>query len=938
MTWVVEPLARAATRHPVWLIAALAAITVVMGGLASQQETATDIAEFSPDTELARGFDRIEEEFGARGGAVQVVVDAGKGGDVLDREGLIAAERIETLIRDTPAVAGRLAEGSQTAPAIRTWADPVLGRVEALELEADELTDVFADAVVAGALSGQGAERVSGLVSNDFDRDAGRARAGLVFVQLDPDLGFEERLQAARALDDALADADFGSLSAEPFSFELINDDIQAGFESELPLLLLISLALMVVILAALYRRVSDVAVGLAGLLITVVWMTGLSVLLGPNYLGLTGEFNQIAIAVPVLLVGLGIDYSVHLTTRYRESRLDGHSPASGAGMAVRTVGVALTLATLTTVFGFLSNFVAPLPPIRDFGVFAAVGVASAFVVLGGLVPAVRVLLDRRRPDRLAPPVADRTGTEPAIRAIARLARRAPAVVIAVAVLLAGAGAAAATALDTEFSQEEFIPEDSDASRMLTTLDERFGGDVSEETFLLVDADFTQRETWRALATVERGLADVDGVVTTNGRAETVSPVGLLVRRTQAAAAAAARIQQELAAALGVGDAADRQSLLVLPDHLSPADVPEPLRERLAGADGAADSPAPGELDEQVRALAAGGNAARLSGIAPQRAGPLLERNPATITLEDLAAAGYPVDSLDPATRRQLADAAALRAAGWDGRELAADADIAAIRDILAGDDGGLDGVLADDAQSGLVRLSTRAGDEGAARLAADITERLGPLEAAGADVLVASEPLLIDQTLDQLSDAQTRAIIVSLTAALALLVAYYAITRRRPLLGVITMLPALLAVPLVLGSMWALGLSFNAMTATIASIAIGIGVPYGIHVTNRFVEEIGHGDVDRAITTTLTNTGAALVGSAVTTGAAFAVLMLSTFPPIGQFGGITALTIAYALLAAAIVESAALVWWGRREIRRHPPPGADPRRGAPLDRRAWAP
>jgi predicted RND superfamily exporter protein len=204
-------------------------------------------------------------------------------------------------------------------------------------------------------------------------------------------------------------------------------------------------------------------------------------------------------------------------------------------------------------------------------------------------------------------------------------------------------------------------------------------------------------------------------------------------------------------------------------------------------------------------------------------------------------------------------------------------------------------------------------------RLAADFRQRLAPLEQTGAEALVASQPLLINETLDELSAAQTQAIIVSLTAALALLVGYYTVTRRRPLLGVITMLPALLAVPLVLGSMWLLGLSFNALTATIASIAIGIGVPYGIHLTNRFVEEIRGGDVDAAIRATLTNTGAALVGSALTTGTAFAVLLLSSFPPIAQFGGITALTIAYALLASAIVETAALVWWGRREVRRRP-------------------
>jgi predicted RND superfamily exporter protein len=953
MRWIVEPLARNAARRPWWVIIPLVVITGVLGALASQQQTATDITEFSADTELARGFERIDEQFGARGG-VQIVVDAGAGGDVLDRDGLIAATEIEQLIRDTPAVADRLAAGTESSPAVSTWADPVLARAATLDLQARELTPVFADGLVAGAAA-DGTERMSRLLSDDFDPGAGRARAGLVVVELASDLGFDQRLAAATALDDALADAELGSLSAQPFSFELLNDDIQAGFQTELPQLLGISLVLMLIILVALYRRASDVIIGLLGLMATIVWMTGLSVLLGPEYLGITGEFNQLAIAVPVLLVGLGIDYSVHLTTRYREGRLAGSAPAPAAATSVRTVGVALTLATLTTVFGFLSNLVAPLPPIQDFGLFAAAGVASAFVVLGGLVPAARVLLDRRAPDRAAPLVAEGTGTQPATRAVAATALRAPAVIVAVAAVLGLAGAAASTDLSTQFSQEEFIPSDSEMSQVMTQLDERFGGDVSEETFLLVDGDFTEVGTWQALAAVERELAEVDGVVTTaEGRAEATSPTGLLAQRTQAATEAVARLQGQLAAALGEG-AADQPPLVVLPDELTLRDVPAPLRDQLgdldadqalAQASGGPSGTDPldlteltpllppgtdadavvaerlpaGQLADRVQAALSGGDERALAGLDPERVAALARADPSTVGLADLEAAGYPVSQLDAATRELLADAQALREAGWTGSGLADDADIATIREILAGPSGdGLEGVLAGDAQAALARVATRAGDQGAVRLAADFRQRLAPLEQTGAEALVASQPLLINETLDELSAAQTQAIIVSLTAALALLVGYYTVTRRRPLLGVITMLPALLAVPLVLGSMWLLGLSFNALTATIASIAIGIGVPYGIHLTNRFVEEIRGGDVDAAIRATLTNTGAALVGSALTTGTAFAVLLLSSFPPIAQFGGITALTIAYALLASAIVETAALVWWGRREVRRRP-------------------
>ncbi|PSO51338.1 MAG: hypothetical protein BRC31_06720, partial [Actinobacteria bacterium QS_5_72_10] len=107
--------------------------------------------------------------------------------------------------------------------------------------------------------------------------------------------------------------------------------------------------------------------------------------------------------------------------------------------------------------------------------------------------------------------MAEGTGTQSATRAVAATALRAPAVIVAVAAVLGLAGAAAATDLSTQFSQEEFIPSDAEAAQVMTQLDERFGGDVSEETFLLVDGDFTEVGTWQALAAVERELAEVDG-------------------------------------------------------------------------------------------------------------------------------------------------------------------------------------------------------------------------------------------------------------------------------------------------------------------------------------------------------------------------------------------------------------------------------------------
>ena len=57
----------------------------------------------------------------------------------------------------------------------------------------------------------------------------------------------------------------------------------------------------------------------------------------------------------------------------------------------------------------------------------------------------------------------------------------------------------------------------------------------------------------------------------------------------------------------------------------------------------------------------------------------------------------------------------------------------------------------------------------------------------------------------------------------MALLVINFLIESRRPLLGVITILPVVLVVLWVFGAMALTGISFNPVTAMIAAIAIGI-------------------------------------------------------------------------------------------------------------------
>ena len=194
-----------------------------------------------------------------------------------------------------------------------------------------------------------------------------------------------------------------------------------------------------------------------------------------------------------------------------------------------------------------------------------------------------------------------------------------------------------------------------------------------------------------------------------------------------------------------------------------------------------------------------------------------------------------------------------------------------------------------------------------------EIETAFASVERAGAAVTVTSEPIIIAEMSRDLGSFQIQAIGLTLAVVLALLTAYYVLDRRRWMLGGIAMIPAVFSASLILGTMWLLDIRFNVLTATLTAIAVGIGVPYGVHVVNRFVEDLEDARAEDAAARTLHATGAAMTGSALTTLGAFVVLAFSGLPPMRSLGLLGGAGIAFGLLAALMVEPGALVLWARR-------------------------
>lgn len=192
----------------------------------------------------------------------------------------------------------------------------------------------------------------------------------------------------------------------------------------------------LVVSLYAAFRSVRGILVtaGLIGL--AALWTFGIM-----GYADI--PLNTVNLALVPLILGAGIDYSIHVVTEYLEHRRAGLAARAAFDRAGRAVGPPLMLATATTVGGLLVMAWSPSILLAQVGFVGAIAMASVFLLSLTFIPAALTLAGggpqrgAARPSRGMATFA------------AAVAQRAPLVWIVV-VLVSGASFVAASQVETE--------------------------------------------------------------------------------------------------------------------------------------------------------------------------------------------------------------------------------------------------------------------------------------------------------------------------------------------------------------------------------------------------------------------------------------------------------------------------------------------------------
>jgi hopanoid biosynthesis associated RND transporter like protein HpnN len=110
--------------------------------------------------------------------------------------------------------------------------------------------------------------------------------------------------------------------------------------------------------------------------------------------LAMVGSFNLISIAFFVLFVGLGVDFGIQFSVRYRSERHDRDNLAEALRSAARKAGDPLALAAVATAVGFFSFLPTSYRGLSELGLIAGCGMLVAFLCSITLVPAMLALLN----------------------------------------------------------------------------------------------------------------------------------------------------------------------------------------------------------------------------------------------------------------------------------------------------------------------------------------------------------------------------------------------------------------------------------------------------------------------------------------------------------------------------------------------------------------
>lgn len=199
---------------------------------------------------------------------------------------------------------------------------------------------------------------------------------------------FERPIKAIRR-EIRLLQPDYPGIRAGVTGGPALEYDEVVAAQRDSGLMSFISLAGVALLLVVVFRGVRRPLLSTIALIIGICWAFGFAA-------ATVGHLNMMSVILAPMLMGIGIDYGIHLLARYEEERSVGHAIRESLERAFEGAGPGILHAALTTAVALLTLILTGIGVLQELGLITGCGLLITLVSTFVVLPPLLLLWDKR--------------------------------------------------------------------------------------------------------------------------------------------------------------------------------------------------------------------------------------------------------------------------------------------------------------------------------------------------------------------------------------------------------------------------------------------------------------------------------------------------------------------------------------------------------------
>ena len=231
--------------------------------------------------------------------------------------------------------------------------------------------------------------------------------------------------------------------------------EVTARLYEDLLNMLPLSLGIVIGLMLLFHRNWLAIPVVLLPIFCALIWTLGIV-----NLSGIV--LTPMIVAAGPILVGIGVDYGLHVANRIVEFKNEGNKMPKATFLALLTTGKATLLCAITDTIGFSALFISPIVPMRTVGFTMIVGVLCAFFLTVSMTPAIMKITNYSR------------HKSEGWKSIAIFSTKQWKAILLVVILTTSYSIGRIAVMDQDIKGNESAPEDIDSIKKLGEYSEKF--------------------------------------------------------------------------------------------------------------------------------------------------------------------------------------------------------------------------------------------------------------------------------------------------------------------------------------------------------------------------------------------------------------------------------------------------------------------------------